>query len=73
VEFDAVVHLAAIAEIRRCLQNPHLCYKVNSFGTLNMLELARRKQVERFVYASSANVYGLPKELPGCHEQKIRR
>lgn len=63
-EFDAVVHLAAITDMKSTIDDPHKCYKTNSFSTLNMLELAVRKKCIRFVYASSANVYGLPIELP---------
>jgi len=64
LEFDAVIHLAAIVSIPKSLDDPHRCFKVNSFGTLNMLEIAARKKVHRFIYASSANVYGVPVELP---------
>ena len=62
--FDAVIHLAAIANIPKTLEDPYTCYKVNCFGTLNLLELSSRRSVERFIYASSANVYGVPLELP---------
>ena len=64
MEFDAVIHLAAIANIPKTLEDPYQCYKVNSFGTLNMLEASSRRKVKRFIYASSANVYGVPVELP---------
>lgn len=64
LEFDSVVHLAGIADLRRTLEDPHAAFEVNSYGTLNMLELASRKNVKRFVYASSANVYGAPKTNP---------
>jgi len=63
-KFDAIIHLAAIANIPKTIEDPYRCFKVNSFGTLNMLEVASRKNVERFIYASSANVYGVPVELP---------
>ncbi|HKT21133.1 MAG TPA: GDP-mannose 4,6-dehydratase, partial [Nitrososphaerales archaeon] len=36
----------------------------NCFGTLNMLELARKKGVSRIIVASSANVFGAPKANP---------
>ncbi|HYB45102.1 MAG TPA: GDP-mannose 4,6-dehydratase, partial [Nitrososphaerales archaeon] len=61
---DAVVHLAAITELKKTIENPKLCFEVNCFGTLNMLELATRKKVKRFVLASSANVFGAPKKNP---------
>lgn len=64
LDFDGVVHLAAIADIKKTLEDPYSCFKVNSYGTLNLLELARLKGVQRFIYASSANVYGVPTALP---------
>ncbi|MCP8308095.1 MAG: GDP-mannose 4,6-dehydratase [archaeon] len=64
LDFDAIVHLAAITDIKSTIDDPYKCYKINSFLTLNMLELANRKKCDRFVYSSSANVYGLPLDLP---------
>ncbi len=64
LDFQAVVHLAGIADLKKTIEDPYTCYQVNCFGTLNMLELAVRKGVRRFVFASSANVYGAPKKLP---------
>ncbi|MDG6997833.1 MAG: GDP-mannose 4,6-dehydratase [Nitrososphaerota archaeon] len=62
--FDSVIHLAALADIKKTTEDPYSTYNVNCFGTLNLLELAARKNVERFLYASSANVYGVPAERP---------
>ncbi|MGI0078050.1 MAG: NAD-dependent epimerase/dehydratase family protein [Nitrososphaerales archaeon] len=62
--FDAVIHLAAVADIRKTVEDPYSTYKVNDYGTLNLLELASRKNVARFLYASSANVYGAPVDRP---------
>jgi nucleoside-diphosphate-sugar epimerase len=64
LDFDAVVHLAAITEIKKTIENPKLCFEVNCFGTLNMLELAAKKKIKRFILASSANVFGAPKKNP---------
>lgn len=64
LDFDAVVHLAAITELRKTIENPKLCFEVNCFGTVKMLELALRKNVKRFLLASSANVFGAPKKNP---------
>jgi len=63
-EFDSVIHLAGIASIPKSLEDPFGCYRVNCFGTLNVLEMAVNKKVQRFVYASSNNVYGPPRRLP---------
>jgi nucleoside-diphosphate-sugar epimerase len=63
-EFDAIVHLAGIADLKKTIEDPFTCYQINCFGTLNMLELASKRSVKRFIYASSANVYGAPKKNP---------
>lgn len=63
-DFDAVIHLAALADIKKTTEDPYSTYRVNCFGTLNLLELSARKNVERFLYASSANVYGVPADRP---------
>ena len=68
LDFDAVVHLAAITEIKKTVEDPRLCFEVNCFGTLNMLELAAKKKVSRFILASSANVFGAPKMNPVTEE-----
>jgi nucleoside-diphosphate-sugar epimerase len=64
IDFEAVVHLAGVADLNRTIENPYAAFEINSYGTLNVLELALRKNVKRFVYASSANVYGVPSTNP---------
>jgi nucleoside-diphosphate-sugar epimerase len=64
MDFNAIIHLAAITELKRTIEDPNLCFEVNCFGTLNMLELALRKKVSRILCASSANVFGAPKTNP---------
>jgi len=36
-EFDSVIHLAGIVSIPKSLADPFECYRVNCFGTLNVL------------------------------------
>jgi len=64
LDFDAIVHLAAITDIKKAIEDPHLCFEVNCMGTSNILELGRRKSVSRVLLSSSANVYGAPKVNP---------
>jgi nucleoside-diphosphate-sugar epimerase len=68
VDFDSILHLAAITDIKRTVNDPAMCFEVNCFGTLNMLELGVKKGVKRFIYSSSANVYGAPKVNPVTEE-----
>ena len=68
LDFDAIVHMAAITEIKKTVEDPKLTFEVNCMGSLNMLELARRKKVSRILCTSSANVYGAPKTNPVTEE-----
>jgi UDP-glucose 4-epimerase len=54
---DVVFHLA-VQCVRRSLREPLHNHEVNATGTLNVLEVARRRRVRRFIYCSSSEVYG---------------
>jgi UDP-glucuronate 4-epimerase len=66
-----ICHLAAQAGVRYSLINPFAYQKANLEGFLNLLELAKRTEVERFVYASSSSVYGGLTELPFSEDQRV--
>jgi UDP-glucuronate 4-epimerase len=66
-----ICHLAAQAGVRYSLVNPFAYQKANLEGFLNILELAKRFQVERLVYASSSSVYGGLTELPFSEDQRV--
>lgn len=53
----AVFHLAAIADVKDVLENPHYSEEINVRGTINVLEAARRKGVGRVIYGSTTWVY----------------
>ena len=55
---NAVIHLAAIASVVESIKNPILVNDVNVNGTLNMLEFCRKKKIKKFVFTSSAAIFG---------------
>jgi UDP-glucose 4-epimerase len=55
---DAVLHLAAVADVDLVAKDPTLTDRVNTRGTQVLLEGVRRCGVKRFVYASTIWVYG---------------
>ncbi|MFB6233653.1 MAG: SDR family oxidoreductase [Haloarculaceae archaeon] len=59
-----VYHQAAQAGVRPSVENPRKYDAVNVDGTLNVLDAARDRGVERLVLASSSSVYGKPESLP---------
>jgi UDP-glucuronate 4-epimerase len=70
-EFERVVHLGAQAGVRHSIDNPHAYARANLVGHLNMLELARQRQVGHMVYASSSSVYGGNDKVPFAVEDRV--
>ncbi len=62
---DAVIHLAAVADVGHVHADPVLAEEVNTRGTLNVLEAACRAKVGRVVYGSTTWVYS------DCVEQEV--
>jgi nucleoside-diphosphate-sugar epimerase len=59
-----VFHLGGIASALVAQQAPYEAFRANTLGTQNVMEAARRAQVERVVILSTAHVYGTPRDLP---------
>ena len=59
IGIDCIIHLAALNEIDSAT-NPELAALVNTQGTKNLLDAAVANNVERFIYFSTAHVYGAP-------------
>lgn len=67
---DIIYHLAAVTYIPFAYKNPRIVYEVNVLGTLNILELARISNAEKFIFISSY-VYGIPQYLPVDEEHPL--
>ena len=66
---DYVLNEAAWGSVPRSFEMPLLYCENNIQGTLNMMEAARKKNIKKFIYASSSSVYGDEPNLPeveGC-------
>jgi len=61
---SAVFHFAASCQVKESVENPIYYYKNNVSGTLNLLEAALEAGVSRFIFSSTAAVYGDPKQTP---------
>jgi len=69
--YDVIVHLAARAGVRPSIQDPIGYQEVNVRGTQNLLELARERGIERFVFASSSSVYGVNPNVPWREDDPV--
>jgi UDP-glucose 4-epimerase len=72
IDSDAIVHLAAIAGLEKCNENPEDAISVNIYGTYQVLEAARILDINRVVFCSSASVYGMPVNMPVTETHQLR-
>jgi UDP-glucuronate 4-epimerase len=72
-EIGVIVHLAARAGVRPSIADPLLYQDVNVTGTQTLLELARRRGIDRFVFGSSSSVYGNNEKVPFSEEDPVDR
>ncbi|MDH3280053.1 MAG: NAD-dependent epimerase/dehydratase family protein, partial [Gammaproteobacteria bacterium] len=60
---DAVMHFAALSQVGASVANPASYYRNNVAETLNLLEGMRHHGISKFVFSSTAAVYGQPDQL----------
>lgn len=63
-KIDYVFHLAAQPSVSGSIKNPTQDATENILGSINVLKFAKKYGVKKFVTASTAAVYGVPKYLP---------
>ena len=69
-QFEAVMHFAASASVAESVQNPAKYYSNNVVATVALLKSMLRADVRKFIFSSSAAVYGHPQETPIDEETK---
>jgi len=63
-KFDAIVHFAASIVVPESVTNPIKYYMNNTVNTTNLIKYATQTGVKKFVFSSTAAVYGEPKNMP---------
>ena len=60
---DAIVHLSSVANDPCGDLDPKLTWEISCLATMQLADRAARRGIRRFIYASSASVYGIKEEL----------
>lgn len=63
-KIDAVIHFAAYKAVGESVEKPLMYYDNNLTGVIKLLEVMEENNVNKFIFSSSATVYGTPKTLP---------
>ncbi len=71
-DFDAVLHFASLIEVGESYANPNKYYTHNLISSLNLLNVLLKKGVHKFIFSSSAAVYGSPETSPISEDHPLR-
>lgn len=71
-KFDTIYHQAAIPSVPRSVKDPIRSSQVNIIGTLNVLECAKKHNINRFIFASSSSIYGNLNENPKNEKMQMK-
>jgi len=63
-QIEAVMHFAAFIEVGESVQEPLKYYRNNLSNTQNVLSAMETAGVQKFVFSSTAAVYGMPEKVP---------
>ena len=70
-KIEAVINFAGFKAVGESVQKPIEYYTNNISGALNLLDVMRKHNVKKFVFSSSATVYGNPEKIPLTEDCKI--
>lgn len=65
--FDLIIHFAGLKSVNESVEKPLEYYDNNISGTINLLRLAKKYHTRKFIFSSSATVYGT-QDSPECFE-----
>jgi UDP-glucose 4-epimerase len=63
-EVESIVHLAGSVVVPDSMRDPLAYYRNNTMTTRNLLMAAVKSGIERFIFSSTAAVYGNPEQMP---------
>jgi len=62
-DIEVIIHMAELSNDPLGDLNKNITKKINNDGTINLLKLADKSNVKKFIYMSSASVYGFSDEI----------
>ncbi|MGL5972693.1 MAG: UDP-glucose 4-epimerase GalE [Oscillospiraceae bacterium] len=63
-KISAVIHFAGYKAVGESIDKPLMYYENNLMSTINLLKVMEKNKVNKFIFSSSATVYGKPEYLP---------
>ena len=70
-KIDAVIHFAGFKAVGESVEKPIMYYENNLISTLYLCEVMKKHKCNKFIFSSSATVYGTPERLPLTEDCKV--
>ena len=67
-DIDGIVHTAALKAVGESMEKSDEYFQVNLDATIGLIEIAKRNNVKKFIFSSTAAVYGSPDSMNPCKE-----
>ena len=64
LDITSIVHFAGLSIVSDSQKMEKEYYENNVLASMNLAKFALEKKIRKFIYSSSAAVYGIPKEIP---------
>ncbi len=71
-KIDLIINLAAQAGVRYSLENPKEFVDNNIQGFYNLIDIAKKYNIRKIIYASSSSIYGDSKKFPLRETQEVK-
>jgi UDP-glucose 4-epimerase len=71
-EISSCIHFAGLKAVGESVAKPLLYYDCNIGGTVHLLEQLQQRNIKKFVFSSSATVYGEPEMLPLTENARLQ-
>jgi UDP-glucose 4-epimerase len=67
-KIDGIVHTAALKAVGESMEKSDEYFQVNLEATTELIAIAKRNNVKKFIFSSTAAVYGSPDSMDPCTE-----
>ena len=67
-KIDGIVHTAALKAVGESMEKSDEYFQVNLEATTELIAIAQRNDVKKFIFSSTAAVYGSPDSMEPCKE-----
>ena len=71
-KIDGIVHTAALKAVGESVEKPDEYFEVNLTATNELIDIAKRSNVKKFIFSSTAAVYGSPDSMVPCKEDGLK-